>query len=74
MEELPPQLFTMLMKRFDTIEKQNDDQLKLLSAHIKEDDRAHEIVERHSTYFAIMSLGIAPLSAYLGHKLGWPKL
>jgi hypothetical protein len=68
------QAFALLMARFDTIEKQNDDQLKLLSDHIKEDDKAHATVERHSTYFAIMSLGIAPLSAYLGHKLGWPKL
>jgi len=70
---MEPQAFELLMARFDTIEKQNEEQLKLIHTHLKDDADTKTIVDRHSTYFAIMSLGSAPLLAYVGHKFGWPK-
>jgi len=71
---MDPQAFALLMARFDTIEQQNKEQLELIAQHVKDDADVKTVVERHSTYFSILSLGGAPLLTYLGHKLGWPKV
>jgi len=68
------QNFTFLMKRFDRIEVQNDEQLKLLRDHIEKDEKAHKILERHSTYFGILSLGIPVAIATLMNKMGFKPL
>jgi len=68
------QNFSFLMKRFDRIEVQNDEQLKLLRTHIEQDEAVHKIVERHSTYFGILSLGIPVGLAAFMHKMGWKGL
>lgn len=68
---MEPQAFALLMARFDTIEAQNEAQLKFIEAHISDDAKTKEIVDRHTTYFSLMSLGSAPLLAYVVHKFGW---
>lgn len=68
------QNFQLLMARFDRIEHQNDEQLRLLSAHIQEDEAVHKVVERHSTYFSIFALGIPVGVAAIMHKMGWKGL
>ena len=65
------QSFQLLMSRFDTIEKQNDDQLKALRTHVEADDKVHIVVERHSTYFGLLGLGIPAATAYIANKLGF---
>ena len=71
---LTAQNFEFLMKRFDRIEVQNDEQLKLLREHIENDVAVHKIVERHSTYFGILSLGIPVGIAAFMSKMGWKAL
>ena len=68
------QNFKFLIERFDRIEQQNTDQIKLMQAHIEKDDAVHKIVERHSTYFGIISLGIPVGIASFMHKMGWKGL
>jgi hypothetical protein len=68
------QNFKFLMARFDNIEQQNGEQLTLLRAHIEKDEAVHKIVERHSTYFGILSLGIPVGIASFMHKMGWKAL
>ena len=68
------QNFKFLMARFDNIEQQNSEQLTLLRAHIEKDESVHKIVERHSTYFGILSLGIPVGIASFMHKMGWKAL
>lgn len=67
------QAFELLLARFDTVERQNEEQLRLIQKHVKEDAETKTVVDRHSTYFALLSLGSAPLLTYLAHKLGWSK-
>jgi len=64
------QTFELLMKRFDTLEQQNHEQLVLLGKHVEEDSKVHTVVERHSTYFSILSLGIPAGIAYALSKMG----
>ena len=64
------QTFALLMARFDTLEKQNDEQIKLMGKHIEDDTKVHNVVERHSTYFSILSLGIPTGIAYALNKMG----
>lgn len=71
---LTDQNFKFLIDRFDRIEQQNTDQLKLLAKHLEEDSKVHKIVERHSTYFGILSLGIPVGIAAFMNKMGWKGL
>jgi helix-turn-helix protein len=68
------QNFKFLMSRFDRIEHQNDEQLTLLRQHIEVDAVVHKVVERHSTYFSVLALGIPVGITALMHKLGWKGL
>lgn len=61
-------ILIMYLKR---IEKQNDDQLALLHAHIKDDGKVKETVQRHSMYFSALGLGLPALGAAIAKKLGW---
>ena len=63
------QVFKLLMQRFDTLELQNKAQIDLMSDHIEKDNATRIIVERHTTYFGLMSLGLAPLAAYIAGKI-----
>jgi hypothetical protein len=65
------QAFALLMAELKTIKSQNEKQLDLMIKHVDDDNKVRVIVERHSTYFGLMSLGIAPLAAFVAHKLGW---
>jgi tetrahydromethanopterin S-methyltransferase subunit F len=71
MDAIPEQVFELLLKRFDTIEAQNNRQLELIEKHVNDDVKTREIVDRHTTYFGLMSVGIAPLAAYIATKMGW---
>ncbi len=64
------QTFTLLMDKLKTIEQQNQTQLELMQAHIKEDNKVHRVVDRHSVYFSFFSVGIPAGLSYLGKKLG----
>jgi hypothetical protein len=68
---LTDQNFKFLMDRFDRIEKQNDEQLKLLGKHVDDDAKVHAMVERHSTYFSILTLGVPVGIAAFLNKMGW---
>lgn len=63
--------FEFLMKRFDRIEKQNDDQLKLMKDHTQSFSELTKVVERHSAYFGLAGLGLAPLVGWVAYKLGF---
>jgi len=71
---LTDQNFQFLMSRLDRIEAQNDQQLKLLGKHVEADDKVHKVVERHSTYFSVLALGIPVGIAAFMNKLGWKGL
>lgn len=58
------------MTELQTIKGQNTRQLELIEAHIKDDEKTRTVVDRHSTYFALLSLGLVPLSAHIANKLG----
>jgi hypothetical protein len=60
----------LLLARLTRIEKQNDEQLDYLRIHIEQDNAVHRVVDRHSVYFSIFSLGIPTGLAYLAKKLG----
>lgn len=64
------EFLSMLRDRLARIEQQNDTQTQLLRQHVKETDQIRKIVDRHSVYFKIATLGIPILSAYLARKLG----
>lgn len=65
-----PEVFELFRDRFDNIEKQNNEQLQLLRKHIEEDNKTHKVVERHTIYFQIFTLGIPVAIAYISKKLG----
>lgn len=67
--KIPDQLFAMMMKRFDTVEAQNNKQLLLIEAHVKQDDETRAIVERHSTYFGFMSMALGAVVVNTVHTL-----
>ena len=69
MSNVDERTWELLMKRFDTIEEQNREQLELLGDHTEADDRVHGVVERHSAYFGLLSLGLAPLLGVLFHRV-----
>lgn len=52
------------------LEKQNEQQLALITAHISEDQKVHRVVDRHSIYFSLFSLGVPTVIAYISKKLG----
>lgn len=52
------------------LEKQNEQQLALITAHIVEDQKVHRVVDRHSIYFSFFSLGVPTVIAYISKKLG----
>lgn len=64
------QVFSLLTDRLIRIEKQNDEQLALMRAHIEKDEKVHRVVDRHSVYFSIFSLGIPALVGYVSKKVG----
>lgn len=78
--------FQLLMARFDTLESQNAAQLlfmqnehnsflKSLADHSVADALVHKVVERHSTYFSVLLLGIPVIGSVLAGKLfGWKPL
>lgn len=68
MNEQEREMLFLYLKR---IEKQNDDQLSLLHAHIKDDGKVKETVQRHSVYFSLLGLGLPALGAAIAKKLGW---
>lgn len=53
------------------MEKQSENQDRLIQAHIAEDKKVHQVVDRHSVYFSILSLGIPVATAYVAKKLGF---
>ncbi len=59
------------MKRFDTIEAQNQEQLDVISAHISDYNKVAKSVERHGVYFKLMGGGVGFLAAAVAAKLGW---
>ena len=65
------QTFQLLLTHLEEIKDQNKAQLELMNAHIKDDGKVHKVVERHSVYFSIMSLGIPGIVAYFSKKLGF---
>jgi hypothetical protein len=62
------QAFELMMKRFDVIEDQNDKQLIVMAEHVKIDNAAHEILQRHATYWKLV---IAPMAAILTGLVAW---
>ena len=65
------EIITLIRDRLRRIEEQNDDQLELLRRHIDEDSTAHKLVERHQTYFKILSVFIPAAVTYIATKLGF---
>lgn len=65
----------LIVDRLERIEKQNDDQLKLLHSHMKEQNELATVVGQHKTYFKLVGstfgIGIPLLLSYLGNKLGF---
>lgn len=55
---------TETLQRFDKLEG-------LLAAHTEEDSKVHNVVDRHSTYWSILFLGIPTLIAFVGRKTGF---
>lgn len=43
---------------------------KLIDAHIDADNQVHKKVNRHDTYFKLMTPGLVGLLGYIFHKLG----
>jgi hypothetical protein len=69
------QQFEMFMKRFDTIESRSTEQhstlTQLLEGHVILDDKVHTTVERHSTYFKLLFMGIPLVGTAIAKKMGW---
>ncbi|MGL5935951.1 MAG: hypothetical protein ACRCZI_10060 [Cetobacterium sp.] len=61
---------TLLMTALEDIKKQNQAQIDLLHAHMKDDSAVKAVVERHSTYFKLIGVGLMPVVAYVASKLG----
>ena len=70
---MDPQAFQLLMDRFDTIEKQNDAQIHLMTAHKEADETVHKVVAQHATYFklllyiagSLVSAGVSVAAAFV---------
>lgn len=48
------------MARFDRLEEQNNQQTQLLENHKIEDEKVHEIVTKHQTYFTLVKWLVGP--------------
>lgn len=46
--------FRLLMKRFDDVDKDNKEIKDKLDGHILEDAKVHKVVDRQSTYWALL--------------------
>lgn len=64
-------VFKMIMQRFDTIELLHREHLERMEKHVESDNEIHAVVERHSTYWKLLSLGIPVVGAALAKKMGW---
>ena len=64
------QAFTLLMAELATIKEQNKQQIDLIHGHIKDDAAVHAVVDRHSTYFKTIGLGVPGILAWITKKLG----
>lgn len=52
--EINEQTFEMLIARFDRVDRDNEEIMKSLAAHIQEDNAVHEVVAKHSTYWSLL--------------------
>jgi len=65
------EVFDLFMSRFDSIEATNKQFLDLVGKHVEADNKVHAVVERHSTYWKFLFMGIPLLSGAVATKLGW---
>ena len=75
LEQISDRSFQLIMARFDTLEKQNKEQTRLLEEHKILDNNVHDIVLKHESYWNVMKWGVGPtgvgaaLAAWFGfHK------
>lgn len=65
------QTFECIMARFDKVDADNKAQLERLSKHVDEDYKVHVVVQRHTTYWKFLSMGVPIMGAAIAKKLGW---
>ena len=53
MAEINEQTFALLLERFDRVDMDNGEIKKSIAAHVQEDQKVHEVVSKHSTYWNI---------------------
>jgi hypothetical protein len=63
--------FKLFMSRFDTIESAIKTYHERMQAHVDEDNQIHEVVQRHSTYWKFVFLGVPVVGGWVATKLGW---
>lgn len=69
--EINDQTFQMLLDRFDRVDKDNEEIMKSLAAHVQDDLEVHEVVSKHSVYWSLfLYIGGA---AFLGGIGTWLK-
>ena len=71
MDTVDERTWELLMKRFDTIEAQNREQLDLLASHVTDDSKVAKAVAQHGVYFKILGGGAGTVLAILAAKMGW---
>jgi hypothetical protein len=60
MASIPQQTFILMMARFDTLEKQNKEQLDFLQKHIELDNKVHDVVLKHTSYWNTVKWFVGP--------------
>jgi len=63
--QINEQTFQMLLDRFDRVDKDNEEIMKSLTAHIDKDNEYYDMVDKHSTYWslALWISGVALVSS-----------
>ncbi len=64
-------MFQVFMERFDRIEATHKEYLKEMASHVKADNEVHAVVERHSTYWKLILLGLPVAGSAIAAKMGW---
>lgn len=70
--EINQQTFDLLMSRFDTLERQNAEQIRLLDTHVSADTKVATTVTQHATYFkalfGVLTLGLTVIIGAIAKK------
>lgn len=65
MNDINPQTFSLLMERFDRLDRNMEDMKSCLAAHATKDEVFYMKVNRHGDYFKVLWAGLAAVGGLM---------